>query len=135
MDRLMAPRSSNTSESRTSLDRPLRDFEFLPVRIRHAFADAPYDFAFGDILAQIRLRERELDRGLNDDEIDFALEAMAKEAKFQVEVSAYAFYGEHHPQARIYSGATLHKYGLLAIRNENALWRAGKGRTSKGRRR
>jgi hypothetical protein len=51
---------------------------------------------------------------------------MAKEAKLQVEVSAYAFYGEHHPQARIYSGATLQRYGLLAIRNENALWRAGK---------
>jgi hypothetical protein len=126
MDRLMAPRSSNTSEFRTNADRPLRDFELLPAPIRSAFANAPYDFAFGDLLAQIRLRERELDRALNGEEIDFALEAMAKEAKLQVEVSAYAFYGEHHPQARIVSGATLQKYGLLAIRNELALWRAGK---------
>jgi hypothetical protein len=123
---LIAGRPSNTNEFRTERDKPLRDFEFLPEPVRRAFADAPYDFAFGDILAQIRLRERELDRRLNDDEIDFALEALAKEAKFQVEVSAYAFYGEHHPQARVYSGGTLHKYGLLAIRNENALWRAGK---------
>ena len=35
---------------------------------------------------------------LNGEEIDFALAAMAKEAKRQVEVSAYAFYGEHHPR-------------------------------------
>jgi hypothetical protein len=131
----MARRSSNTSESRTNRDRPLRDFELLPARIRRAFADAPYDFAFGSILAQIRLHERELHRALNDVEINFALEAMAKEAKLQVEVSAYAFYGEHHPQARVYSGATLQKYGLLAIRNENALWRAGKSPSARRRRR
>ena len=31
-------------------------------------------------------------------------------------------------------GATLHKYGLLAIRNEMTLWRAGKSGTKKGRR-
>jgi hypothetical protein len=59
----------------------------------------------------------------------------AKEATLQVEASAYAFYGEHHPQARVVNGATLHKYGLLSIRNENALWRAGKRRSTKGRRR
>jgi hypothetical protein len=124
----MAPRSSNTAEFRTNADRPLRDFESLPAQIRRAFANAPYDFAFGDMLAQIRLHEREIGRALNDVEIDFALNAMAREAKTQIEVSAYAFYGEEHPQARAVSGATLHKYGLLAIRNELALWRAGQGR-------
>jgi hypothetical protein len=131
----MARRPSNTTECRTNADRPLRDFELLPASVRRAFADAPYDFAFGDILAQIRLHERGLDRSLNETEIEFVLAAMAREAKTQVEASAYAFYGEQHPQARVVSGPTLHKYGLLAIRNELALWRAGKGRTSKGRRR
>jgi hypothetical protein len=125
----------NNSGSRLTSDKPLRDFELLPAPLRRAFADAPYDFAFGDVLAQIRLRERQLNRVLNGEEIDFALAAMTKEAKLQVEVSAYAFYGEHHPQARVVSGATLHKYGLLAIRNEMTLWRAGKSRTKKGRRR
>jgi hypothetical protein len=130
----MAPRPSNTSEFRTNADRPLRDFELLPAPIRRAFADAPYDFAFGGVLAQIRLRERELNRALNEEEIDFALAAMAKEAKLQVEVSAYAYYGEHHSQARIFSGATLHKYGLLATRNEMELWRAGKRPAGRRRR-
>jgi hypothetical protein len=130
----MTNRSSNISESRTSADRPLRDFDLLPAPVRRAFADAPFDFAFGDILAQFRLHERKLNRVLNEVEIAFALEAMAKETKFQVEVSSHAFYGEHHPQARVVSGATLHKYGLLAIRNELSLWRAGK-RTAGRRRR
>ena len=118
----------NTSESRRSKDRPLRDFEFLPMPVRRSFAEAPYDFAFGDILAQFRSRQNELGRPLNDDEIDFAVAAMAREAHFQIEVSAYAFYGEEHPQARTVSGSTLHKYGLLAIRNELARWRACQGR-------
>jgi len=100
-----------------------------------AHSPTPYDFAFADVLTQFRLRERQLDRALNGEEIDFALAAMAKEANRQVEVSAYAFYGEHHPQARVVSGATLHKYGLLAIRNEMTLWRGGKSWTKKGRRR
>ena len=125
----------NTSKSRRSKDRPLRDFEFLPMRVRRAFSEAPYDFAFGDILAQFRSRQNELGRALNDDEIDFALAAMAREANFQIEMSAYVFYGEQHPQAPVVSGATLHKYGLLEIRNKLALWRAGKGPKSKGHRR
>jgi hypothetical protein len=128
MDRLMADRSTNTSEFRTNSDRPLRDFEHLPAQVRRAFADAPYDFAFGDVLAQIRRYERELDREINETEIEFVLAAMAREANLQVEVSAYAFYGEQHPQARVFSGAALHKYGLLAIRNELARWRANMGR-------
>jgi hypothetical protein len=124
----MSPRSSNTNEFRTDKDRPLRNFELLPAPVRRAFADAPYDFAFGDVLTQIRLHERELDRSLTETEIEFVLAAMAREARTQVEVSAYAFYGEEHPQARAVSGSTLHKYGLLAIRNELARWRAGQGR-------
>ena len=124
----MAPRSTNTAEFRTDKDRPLREFELLPEPVRRAFADAPYDFAFGDVLAQIRLHERELDHSLTETEIKFVLAAMAREARTQVEVSAYAFYGEEHPQARTVSGSTLHKYGLLAIRNELARWRAGQGR-------
>jgi hypothetical protein len=131
----MTIHSGNTSEFRKNADRPLRDFELLPARVRRAFANAPYDFAFGDVLAQIQFFERRMDRELDDAEIDFMLAEMEKEATLQVEASAYAFYGEHHPQARAVSGATLHKYGLLSIRNENALWRAGKRRSTKGRRR
>ena len=127
-------RSDNTGKFRRILDKPLRDFELLPARVRRAFADAPYDFAFGDVLAQFRLRERELNRALNEEEIAFALAAMSKEATFQVEMSAYAYYGKHHPQARIISGATLHKYGLLATRNEMELWRAGKRPAGRRRR-
>jgi hypothetical protein len=133
MDRLMSTRSTNTAEFRTNLDRPLRDFDRLPAPVRRAFADAPYDFAFGDVLAQIETHESELNRALNDVEIDFMLGAIAREARTQVEVSAYAFYGEEHPQARVVSGGTLHHYGLLSIRNELARWRAGLSR--KGRRR
>jgi hypothetical protein len=131
----MTIHSGNTREFRKNADRPLRDFELLPARVRRAFANAPYDFAFGGVLAQIQFFERRMDRELDDAEIDFMLAEMEKEAALQVEASAYAFYGEHHPQARVVSGATLHKYGLLSIRNENALSRAGKRRSTRGRRR
>ena len=129
----MSTRSTNTHEARGTRDLPLSKFELLPAPVRRAFADSPYDFAFGNVLAQIQTHERELNRAMNDAEIDFVLGAIAREARTQVEVSAYAFYGEEHPQARVVSGGTLHKYGLLSIRNELTRWRAGLSR--KGRRR
>jgi hypothetical protein len=133
MDRLMSTRLTNTAEFRTNRDRPLGDFDWLPAPVRRAFADSPYDFAFGDILAQIQRHERELNRALTGAEIDFVVGAMASEARTQVEVSAYAFYGEDHPQARVVSNGTLHKYGLLSIRIELALWRAGLSKKARRR--
>jgi hypothetical protein len=103
-------------------------FDMLPAEIRRAFAEAPYDLAFGDVAEQLAQFQHRQVRPMNANEVAFAVAAIREEVGFELEATAFALYGAAHPQARTVSVDCLADLKLLSVAAEMRRWRAGEWR-------
>jgi hypothetical protein len=101
-------------------------FDALPAEIRRAFAEAPYDLAFGDIATQLTAFQESNGRRMNAREVAFAVAAIREEVGFELEATAFALYGAEHPQARVVSIECLADLKLLSVFADMRRWRSGK---------
>jgi hypothetical protein len=125
--------SNNGSLGGIVVDADFAAFDAMPAEIRRAFADAPYDMAFGDVAEQVRDFQETNGRAMDVREIGFAVEAIREEHGFELEVTAYALYGADHPQARVVSNECLLDLKLFPVFVEMKRWRSGQWQALDGK--